>query len=92
MLRTRKQKTGRLFRSVRPGFEQLEVRQLLSVFTVTTVVDNGNNAMPTVGSLRKAILDANGHANPPTGIDSIAFNISGTGIRTIRSQFQWPEL
>src|SRR5262249_49763472 len=36
------------------------------------------------GSLRKAILDANAHPNPANGIDSIAFNITGTGVRTIQ--------
>ena len=44
-----------------------------AVFTVTTTNDAGN------GSLRQAILDAN--ATP--GINSIAFNIPGAGVRTI---------
>jgi hypothetical protein len=72
-----------MFRSARLDFEQLEDRQLLSVFTVTTVVDNGNNATPTAGSLRKAILDANAHANSPTFIDVINFGIAVAGVHTI---------
>jgi titin len=42
-------------------------------YTVTTVADSGN------GSLRQAILNANGNL----GLDTIAFNISGTGPFTI---------
>ena len=45
-----------------------------ATFTVTSTNDSGP------GSLRQAILDAN--ANP--GPDTIAFNIPGTGVHTIR--------
>jgi titin len=44
-----------------------------ATFTVTNVADSG------AGSLRQAILNANGN----TGLDTIAFNISGTGPFTI---------
>ena len=44
-----------------------------STFTVTNTGDSG------AGSLRQAILDAN--ANP--GLDTIAFNIPGSGVQTI---------
>ena len=44
-----------------------------ATFTVTTAADSG------AGSLRQAILDANG--NP--GADTIAFNIPGGGVKTI---------
>jgi hypothetical protein len=44
-----------------------------ATFTVTNVNDSG------AGSLRQAILDANG--NP--GADTIAFNIPGSGVHTI---------
>src|SRR5437763_862463 len=44
-----------------------------ATFTVTNSNDGG------AGSLRQAILDAN---NSP-GLDSIAFNISGTNVHTI---------
>ncbi|NDJ61663.1 MAG: hypothetical protein GYB67_11095, partial [Chloroflexi bacterium] len=44
-----------------------------ATFTVTTTADSG------VGSLRQAILDANG----APGTDTIAFNIPGTGPQTI---------
>jgi hypothetical protein len=47
-------------------------------FVVTTTVDNGNDANPTAGSLRKAIVDAN--AAP--GADIINFNIPGAGVHT----------
>ncbi len=46
---------------------------LAAVFTVTTTADSG------VGSLRQAILDANGNA----GDDTIAFGIPGGGVHTI---------
>ena len=42
-------------------------------FTVTNTNDSG------AGSLRKAILDANANV----GTDAIAFNIPGSGVRTI---------
>jgi hypothetical protein len=44
-----------------------------TTYTVTTVADSG------AGSLRQALLDANGS----TGMDTIAFNIAGTGPFTI---------
>ena len=46
---------------------------LAATFTVTNTNDSG------AGSLRQAILDAN--ANP--GLDTIAFDISGSGVQTI---------
>jgi hypothetical protein len=50
-----------------------------ATFHVTTTADNGDNANPTVGSLRKAIKDANASA----GGDTIDFNIAGAGLHTI---------
>src|SRR5215471_4467519 len=50
-----------------------------ATFHVTTTADNNNNASPTAGSLRKAIIDANN--NP--GLDTIDFNIPGAGVHTI---------
>ncbi len=44
-----------------------------NTYTVTTTADSG------AGSLRQAILDANGNA----GADTIAFNITGGGVHTI---------
>ena len=44
-----------------------------ATFTVTSTADSG------AGSLRQAILDANGAA----GADTIAFNIAGAGVHTI---------
>src|SRR5205814_1938912 len=46
-----------------------------NTYVVTTAADNGNNASPTAGSLRKAINDAN--TNP--GANIIDFNIPGSG-------------
>jgi len=50
------------------GFEPLEDRRLLATFSVTNLADGG------LGSLRRALLDAN--ANP--GADDIAFDVAGT--------------
>ncbi len=44
-----------------------------NTFTVTNTNDSG------AGSLRQAILDANGNS----GADTIAFNITGSGVHTI---------
>src|ERR1043165_6425721 len=51
-------------------------------FTVTSTNDSG------AGTLRQAILDANG--NP--GADTIAFNISGTGAKSIFLQSVLPTI
>ncbi len=53
--------------------EPLEVRVLLSTYTVTNTADSG------IGSLRQAITDANTNA----GLDTIAFSIAGAGVHTI---------
>jgi hypothetical protein len=57
-----------------------------SVSAATFTVTNTNDAGP--GSLRQAILDAN--ATP--GADTIAFNIPGTGVRTISPLSSLPAL
>jgi hypothetical protein len=44
-----------------------------NTYTVTSTADSG------AGSLRQAILDANGNA----GADTIAFSITGSGVHTI---------
>ncbi len=59
-----------------------------ATFTVTTTVDNGDDVNPTPGSLRKAILDANAAA----GLDTISFNIPGTGVQTIIPASQLPSI
>jgi hypothetical protein len=61
----------------RPRLEPLEARSLLSTFTVLNTNDGG------AGSLRQAILDANDTLSSP-GLDTIAFNIPGDGVHTIR--------
>jgi len=61
-------------RPVRQFFsEYLESRLLLTAYPVTTTADSG------AGSLRQAILNANVHV----GLDSITFNISGSGVHVI---------
>src|SRR5262245_48827191 len=78
---------GRLQRR-RPDVEVLEQRSLLATITVTgtgdTVADDG------VVTLREAITAANTNADPSgdttpgdPGVDTIAFNIPGAGVRTI---------
>jgi hypothetical protein len=69
----------RLTRSIslrifRPRLEPLEGRLLPSILTVTNTNDSG------AGSLRQAILDANG----TQGSNTIAFNIGGSGVQTIQ--------
>jgi len=75
----RKQRNSQRFR---PLVEILEGRLLLSVFTVTNTNDSGT------GSLRQAILDANG--NP--GLDTIVFNIARGGMQTIAPTSPLPEI
>ena len=56
--------------------QELEARAMLSTFTVTDTLDDGNP-----GSLRWAINQVN--ADTGTGVDTIDFDISGTGPFTI---------
>jgi len=51
-----------------------------ATFTVTNANDSG------AGSLRQAILDANGHS----GVDDIAFSIAGSGVHQIVLQSKLP--
>ena len=60
---------------------------LPSAFAATTfTVINTNDSGP--GSLRQAILDA----NAATGTDTIAFNIPGSGVKTIKPATPLPQL
>jgi len=61
--------------SIRLLLERLEDRNLLSIFTVTNTLDNGNP-----GSLRWAINQANADADP---VSNINFYIPGSGLQTI---------
>jgi uncharacterized repeat protein (TIGR01451 family) len=78
------------FRSRRPAHRRLNLslavtplddRVLLSTFTVINTNDSGP------GSLRQAILDANGAAG-----STIDFNIPGSGVHTILPQTALPEI
>jgi parallel beta-helix repeat protein len=62
-------------------FDRLEGRTLPAGFLVDTTADSGP------GSLRQAILDANGLA----GVDEIDFDLPGVGVQTIapRSELPW---
>jgi uncharacterized repeat protein (TIGR01451 family) len=72
----------------RPDVEALEERGLLATITVTGTGDTiANDGAVT---LREAITAANTNADPSgdttpgdSGLDTIAFNIPGTGVRTI---------
>src|SRR5258708_21726672 len=65
-----------------PRVETLEDRCVPSTFTVTNTSDSGT------GSLRQAIMDANGAA----GADTIAFSISGSGVHTISPSSALPDI
>jgi uncharacterized repeat protein (TIGR01451 family) len=69
------------YRARRPRFDALEPRLAPATFTVTNTNDEGP------GSLRQAILDANGS----TGADAIAFHI-GSGPQTIQPRFALPTI
>jgi len=58
---------------------------LAAVGTVYTVTSTSNSG---TGTLRQAITDANNHA----GADTISFNISGTGVKTITPTSALPQI
>jgi large repetitive protein len=70
--------------------ERLEHRALLSTFVVNTVSDLDVASGLPVGqeSLRQAIEDAN--ADTSSDVDSIDFNIPGSGVQTIQPLSQLP--
>jgi hypothetical protein len=55
---------------------------LADTYPVTNTNDSG------AGSLRQAIIDANGHSGP----DNISFNIPGSGVRTITPASELPSI
>ncbi len=65
-----------------PWMQLLETRQLMSIYVVTNTTDSG------AGSLRQAILDANGGA----GADTINFDIGGGGPATISPLSVLPDI
>lgn len=62
--------------------EALEDRRVLATFTVTNVLDSG------AGSFRDAITQANANV----GVDTIAFNIAGVGVKTISPASALPNI
>ena len=83
-LRTRARRRG-----LRPALEFMEVRALLSTFTVTTTADNGDNTNPVSGSLRQAILENNADTGNPAA-DTVGFNIPGSGVQVIQPLLDLP--
>ncbi|HVS39828.1 MAG TPA: hypothetical protein VMS17_29995, partial [Gemmataceae bacterium] len=84
-----------LRRAARPlSLEQLEDRNLLSAYMVTTTADNGDDINPVPGSLRYAITQVN------AGLyNEIDFNITSgsgynsiTGVATIRPPTELPPI
>ncbi len=69
-------------RTQRPFLEHLERRLVPTTFTVTNTNDSG------AGSLRQAIIDANGSA----GVDTIDFNIAGAGVHIIAPALVLPTI
>lgn len=65
---------------------------VLALFSIGTVVADTYPVTNTndsgAGSLRQAILDANGHG----GLDNISFNIPGPGVRTITPATELPAI
>src|SRR5688572_26417016 len=72
---------GPLYRASLASVESLEGRTLMSTYVVTNANDAG------AGSLRQAILNANGHA----GADVITFAV-GSGARTINLASRLPSI
>ena len=70
-----RQRTRRLMHLRRLLFEGLEQRELLTTWSVLNTLDSGT------GSLRQAIIDANGSIGP----DVITFNIPVSGVQTIQT-------
>ncbi len=86
----RNDKRTRRGESRRLSLEALECRELLTGFTVTSALDNGDNASPTPGSLRAAIIAADNDST--IGADTISFTIPGTGPQTIALQSSLPAI
>jgi hypothetical protein len=72
-----------LARRIRPRFEWLEDRTVLSTFLVNTTADGGP------GSLRQAILDSNAAKG---GTNTIDFAIPGPGVQTIAPRSPLPAI
>jgi hypothetical protein len=76
-----------------PRVDVLEDRVTPATFLVTNTGDNnGTNpaAGAGTGTLRQAIVDANADTN--SGLDTIAFNIPGTGVQTISPKAGLPHI
>src|SRR5580765_7281158 len=65
---------------------------LVALFTISTAVADTYTVANTLdagpGSFRQAILDANTHA----GLDTISFNIPGSGVHTITPTTELPAI
>lgn len=67
--------------SRRPGLEPLEDRRLLATFTVDSLADDGST-----GTLRWALNQSNNSSD----LDTINFDLPGTGVKTIKVTSQLP--
>src|SRR5689334_19770573 len=75
-------------RRPRLALAALEDRTTPAVFPVTTTADNGNNATPTAGSLREAVL----LSNKTAGLDDITFAVPGGGVQVFTLPANLPTL
>lgn len=57
-------------------------------FVVTKTTDSGDNTNAAVGTLRRAMVDANNSS----GFDAIVFDITGSGVKTITIKNYFPDL
>jgi uncharacterized repeat protein (TIGR01451 family) len=64
--------------------EALESRQLLTIFTVSSIGDSGPN------TLRQAIIDSDTMGATPTSPNTIKFDITATGVQKIALQTALP--
>jgi hypothetical protein len=80
--RSKRAPKHRLREGGRLRMEALEDRRVLATFTVTNVLDSG------AGSFRDAITQA----NSTVGVDTIAFNIAGPGVKTISPASAFPNI
>ena len=85
-----KRSVGHRKSAYHPDLESMEARRLMSLITVTSTGD-AISATDGVVTLREAITAANGNKNISDvvgvgayGNDTIAFNIPGSGVQTIR--------
>ncbi|WZO98058.1 right-handed parallel beta-helix repeat-containing protein [Isosphaeraceae bacterium EP7] len=91
----RAERDGRVKRARRQlAFEPLEKLQLLAtqIFTVSVATDNGDNASPTTGSLRAAIVAANAVVAGDDAVIDFSISGAGTHVLGIDSTYELPAI